>query len=83
MRYCAIFGKHDSVSWFWLTREKREEEKKKKPSYGWDPNDGKKIWCFGPETTGPNVLVDQTKGVAYMLEIKVFFVFIVGVCGGD
>jgi elongation factor 2 len=39
-------------------------------TYGWDPNDGKKIWCFGPETTGPNVLVDQTKGVAYMLEIK-------------
>lgn len=39
-------------------------------TYGWDPNDGKKIWCFGPETTGPNVLVDQTKGVAYMQEIK-------------
>ncbi len=39
-------------------------------TYGWDPNDGKKIWCFGPETNGPNVLVDQTKGVAYMLEIK-------------
>eukprot|EP00178_Gracilaria_changii_P005930 TRINITY_DN2011_c0_g1_i1.p1 TRINITY_DN2011_c0_g1~~TRINITY_DN2011_c0_g1_i1.p1 ORF type:complete len:662 (+),score=121.38 TRINITY_DN2011_c0_g1_i1:146-1987(+) len=39
-------------------------------TYGWDPNDGKKIWCFGPETSGPNVLVDQTKGVAYMNEIK-------------
>merc|ERR1711880_5458 len=39
-------------------------------TYGWDPNDGKKIWCFGPETRGPNVLVDQTKGVAYMQEIK-------------
>jgi elongation factor 2 len=39
-------------------------------NYGWDPNDGKKIWCFGPETTGPNVLIDQTKGVAYMAEIK-------------
>jgi len=38
--------------------------------YGWDPNDGKKIWCFGPETTGANVLVDQTKGVQYLLEIK-------------
>jgi elongation factor 2 len=39
-------------------------------NYGWDPNDGKKLWCFGPETTGPNVLVDQTKGVQYMQEIK-------------
>jgi elongation factor 2 len=38
--------------------------------YGWDPNDGKKIWCFGPETTGPNVLIDQTKGTQYMNEIK-------------
>jgi elongation factor 2 len=39
-------------------------------NFQWDPNDGKKIWCFGPETTGPNVLVDQTKGVQYMGEIK-------------
>jgi len=39
-------------------------------TYGWDPNDGKKIWCFGPETRGPNVLIDQTKGVSYMMEIK-------------
>merc|ERR1711935_1165396 len=29
--------------------------------YEWDPNDALKIWCFGPETTGPNVLVDTTK----------------------
>lgn len=38
--------------------------------YAWDPNDGRKIWCFGPETTGPNVLVDTTKGVQYLNEIK-------------
>jgi elongation factor 2 len=31
--------------------------------YGWDINDAKKIWCFGPETAGPNLLVDQTKAV--------------------
>jgi elongation factor 2 len=29
--------------------------------YEWDPNDAKKIWCFGPETTGANLLVDTTK----------------------
>jgi elongation factor 2 len=29
--------------------------------FGWDPNDAKKIWCFGPETTGANLLVDVTK----------------------
>jgi len=38
--------------------------------YEWDPNDAKKIWCFGPETTGPNLLVDQTKQVQYLQEIK-------------
>jgi elongation factor 2 len=31
--------------------------------FGWDVNDAKKIWCFGPETTGPNVLVDKTSAV--------------------
>lgn len=38
--------------------------------YGWDSNDAKKIWSFGPENTGPNVLVDQTKGLAYLSEIQ-------------
>lgn len=38
--------------------------------YNWDPNDAKKIWCFGPEATGPNVVVDQTKAVQYLNEIK-------------
>lgn len=38
--------------------------------HGWDPTDAKKIWCFGPETTGPNLLVDMTKGVQYLAEIK-------------
>lgn len=26
--------------------------------YEWDVNDAKKIWCFGPDTSGPNLLVD-------------------------
>jgi elongation factor 2 len=38
--------------------------------HGWDPTDARKIWCFGPETTGPNVMVDVTKGVQYLNEIK-------------
>ncbi|KAK7958163.1 elongation factor 2 [Apiospora saccharicola] len=28
------------------------------------------IWCFGPDTQGPNLLVDQTKAVQYLNEIK-------------
>ncbi len=28
------------------------------------------LWCFGPETTGPNTVVDMCKGVQYLNEIK-------------
>lgn len=38
--------------------------------YGWDVNDARKIWAFGPEENGPNILVDQSKGVQYLNEIK-------------
>lgn len=38
--------------------------------FGWDVTDARKIWCFGPETTGPNLLVDVTKSVQYLNEIK-------------
>jgi len=39
-------------------------------TYDWDPNDARKIWCFGPENTGPNILTDVSKGVQYLNEIK-------------
>jgi len=38
--------------------------------YEWDVNEARKIWCFGPETSGPNLLVDMTKAVQYLNEIK-------------
>jgi elongation factor 2 len=38
--------------------------------FGWDVTDARKIWCFGPEGSGPNVVVDQTKAVQYLAEIK-------------
>ncbi|KAG1841164.1 ribosomal protein S5 domain 2-type protein [Suillus tomentosus] len=37
--------------------------------FSWDVTDARKIWCFGPDTTGPNLLVDVTKGVQYLNEI--------------
>jgi len=39
-------------------------------NYEWDINDARKIWCFGPENAGPNILTDVSKGVQYLLEIK-------------
>lgn len=38
--------------------------------YEYDVTEARKIWCFGPEGTGPNILVDCTKGVQYLNEIK-------------
>lgn len=38
--------------------------------FGWDKELTKKIWCFGPETTGPNMVVDMCKGVQYLNVIK-------------
>jgi elongation factor 2 len=38
--------------------------------FGWDVTEARKIWCFGPETTGPNLMVDTTKAVQYLNEIK-------------
>ncbi|XP_059922211.1 elongation factor 2b [Gadus macrocephalus] len=38
--------------------------------YEWDAGEARKIWCFGPDGTGPNLLVDVTKGVQYLNEIK-------------
>jgi len=38
--------------------------------YGWDVSEARKIWAFGPDGTGPNLMVDTTKGVNYLLEIK-------------
>eukprot|EP00919_Chromeraceae_sp_WS-2016_P054158 GHVR01128576.1.p1 GENE.GHVR01128576.1~~GHVR01128576.1.p1 ORF type:complete len:855 (+),score=194.94 GHVR01128576.1:122-2566(+) len=48
----------------------KERAKYLAENYDWDKNDALKIWAFGPETAGPNVLVDATKGVQYMNEIK-------------
>merc|ERR1719330_763827 len=38
--------------------------------YDYDVTEARKIWCFGPETLGPNIFVDCTKGVQYLNEIK-------------
>jgi len=38
--------------------------------YEWQVGDARKIWCFGPDGTGCNILVDMTKAVQYLNEIK-------------
>ena len=38
--------------------------------YEWEQHDAKKLWVFGPDQAGPNFLVDQTKAVQYLNEIR-------------
>ena len=38
--------------------------------FGWDKHDAQKIWDFGPDQMGPNLLIDASKGVQYLTDIK-------------
>jgi len=39
--------------------------------FDWDKQVAQtKIWCYGPETDGANLVVDSTVGVQYLIEIK-------------
>jgi len=48
----------------------KERAKLLREKYEWDENAARKIWCWGPETEGANVVVDQTQAVQYLIEIK-------------
>merc|ERR1719336_2850014 len=48
----------------------KERSKLLREKYEWDENAARKIWCWGPETDGANVVVDQTQAVQYLIEIK-------------
>jgi elongation factor 2 len=38
--------------------------------FGWNRDDAKRIWCFGPDNEGANVFVDQTRGEKYVNDIR-------------
>merc|ERR1719262_639567 len=48
----------------------KDRTKLYKEKYGFDDNEARKIWCWGPETEGANIVVDVTTGVQYINEIK-------------
>jgi len=51
-------------------QEAKERSKYLQENFDMDPNDTRKIWCFGPEVTGPNMVVEVAKGVQYLNEIQ-------------
>jgi len=48
----------------------KERSKLFKEKFDWDDNAARKIWAWGPETDGANLVVDTTQAVQYLLEIK-------------
>merc|ERR1712232_1344214 len=57
----SVGPKADPKEWAKLLTEK----------FDWDKDTAqRKIWCYGPETDGPNLVVDQTQAVQYLIEIK-------------
>merc|ERR1712193_279901 len=48
----------------------KDKKKILKEKYDWEDNSARKIWCYGPETEGANLVVDETQGVQYLNEIK-------------
>jgi len=64
--FCLAVDKGEITS----TQEPKARGRMLADDYGWDVNFARKIWCFGPDTTGPNVFVDNTVAVQYLSEIK-------------
>ncbi len=50
--------------------EAKSRAKRLIEEFDWEKDDASKIWCFGPDNVGPNVVVDMSKAVQYMNEIK-------------
>jgi len=50
--------------------EAKERSKRLVDEFDWDKTDTQKIWAFGPDTNGPNLVVDTAKGVQFLNEIK-------------
>merc|ERR1711920_106234 len=48
----------------------KERNKKLKNDYNWSDEDARKLWCYGPETDGANMVIDKTVAVQYVNEIK-------------
>merc|ERR1712151_1060857 len=48
----------------------KERNKKLRTDFQWSEEEARKLWCYGPETDGANVVIDKTVAVQYVNEIK-------------
>merc|ERR1719326_1428128 len=50
--------------------KERSKALRENPDFEFDEMATRKIWGWGPETDGPNLVVDMTQGIQYVQEIK-------------
>jgi len=50
--------------------ELKARARKMADDFGFDVGEARKIWSFGPDGSGPNIVLDASKGVQYLNEIK-------------
>merc|ERR1711976_693254 len=53
-----------------MKMEPKERTKLMVNDHGWDKAEVLKMWSFGPDNEGPNIVGDATKGCQFMNEIK-------------
>jgi len=53
-----------------LKADSKERSKILVEEFDWEKTDTQKIWAFGPDNDGPNLLVETAKGVQFLSEIK-------------
>merc|ERR1719223_972441 len=53
-----------------LKADSKERSKILVEEFDWEKTDTQKIWAFGPDNDGPNMLVETAKGVQFLSEIK-------------
>jgi len=51
-------------------QEAKERSKYLAEKFDMHPDETRKIWCFGPDVSGPNMVCEVAKGVQYLNEIQ-------------
>lgn len=66
---CALFD--EEVVSSNMDVKDRSKILREHPAFGWEEaSTPQKIWCFGDDNIGPNIMIEKTVGVAYLNEIK-------------
>ena len=50
--------------------DSKERSKTLVEKFDWEKDETQKIWCFGPDASGPNMMIDVAKGAQFLNEIK-------------